>query len=148
MGNPCPLSKKVAGPRTQFSARFYCGQTAGCIKMPLGMEVGLSPDDFVLHALCFTGSQLSLKRAQPPVFGSCLLWRNGWWMDKDATWYGSRPRPRSHCIRGRDTPSEFGRLSRQDMTRRGRSSPLKGHISLPSFRPMSVVATVTHLSYC
>jgi len=26
---------------------FYCGQTAGCIKMPLGMEVGLSPGDFV-----------------------------------------------------------------------------------------------------
>jgi len=27
----------------------YCGQTAGCIKMPLGMEVGLSPGDFVLE---------------------------------------------------------------------------------------------------
>jgi len=23
-------------------AHFYCGQTAGCIKMPLGMEIGLS----------------------------------------------------------------------------------------------------------
>ena len=32
----------------QFSAHFYCRQTAGCIKMPLGMEVGLSPGDFVL----------------------------------------------------------------------------------------------------
>ena len=29
-------------------ARFYCGQMAGCIKMPLGMEVGFSPGDFVL----------------------------------------------------------------------------------------------------
>ena len=36
--------------------------------------------------------------AQPPVFGSCLLWPNGW-MDEDATWYGSRPRPRPHCVR-------------------------------------------------
>jgi len=27
------------------------------------------------------GSQLPLKGAQPPVFGSCLLWPNGW-MDK------------------------------------------------------------------
>jgi len=25
----------------------------------------------------------------------CLLWPNGW-MDEDATWYGSRPRPRPH----------------------------------------------------
>ena len=46
-GDPAPLPKK--GDRTpQFSAHFYCGQTAGCIKMPLGMEVGLSPGDFVL----------------------------------------------------------------------------------------------------
>jgi len=32
----------------QFSAHLYCGQTAGCIKMPLGMKVGLRPGDFVL----------------------------------------------------------------------------------------------------
>jgi len=35
-------------PNSQFSAQFYCAQTAGCIKMPLGMEVGLSPGEFVL----------------------------------------------------------------------------------------------------
>jgi len=33
---------------SQFSAHFYCSQTAACIKMPRGMEVGLSPGDFVL----------------------------------------------------------------------------------------------------
>jgi len=33
---------------SQFSAHFYCAQTDGCIKMPLGMEVGLSPGEFVL----------------------------------------------------------------------------------------------------
>ena len=27
---------------------FYCGQMAGCIKMPLGMDVGLSPGNFLL----------------------------------------------------------------------------------------------------
>jgi len=32
----------------QFSAHFCCGQMAACINMPLGMEVGLSPGDFVL----------------------------------------------------------------------------------------------------
>ena len=39
-GDPAPLSKR--GQNLQFSANFYCGQTAGCIKMPLGMEVGLT----------------------------------------------------------------------------------------------------------
>jgi len=71
------------------------------------------------------GRSFPLKRAQPPVFGSCLLWSNGW-MDEDATWYGSRPRPRRHCIR------------------RGPSSPQQRP---PSFRPMSIMATVVHLSY-
>jgi len=28
-----------------FSADVYCGQTARCIKMALGMEIGLSPGD-------------------------------------------------------------------------------------------------------
>jgi len=32
----------------QFSAHVYCDQRAGWIKMPLGMEVGLGPSDFVL----------------------------------------------------------------------------------------------------
>jgi len=35
----------VFGP---FSAHFYCGQTAGCIKMPLGTEVCLGPGHIVL----------------------------------------------------------------------------------------------------
>jgi len=47
-GDPAPLPQKGADPPHQFSAHFYCGQTAGCIKMPLGMEVGLSPGDIVL----------------------------------------------------------------------------------------------------
>ena len=42
------LPQKGAEPPPQFSAHFYCGQTAACIKMPLGMEVGLIPGDFVL----------------------------------------------------------------------------------------------------
>jgi len=35
---------------------------AAWIKMPLGMEVGLGPGDFVLD-----------RDAAPPVFGPCLL---------------------------------------------------------------------------
>ena len=67
----------------------------------------------VQATLCFMGTKLPPeKKAHPPPpnFGPCLLWPNGW-MDEDATWYGSRPRPRPHCIR------------------RGPSSPLKGHSS-------------------
>ena len=45
---PSPFPQKGAEPPAQFSAHFYCGQTAGCIKMPLGIEVGLSPEDVVL----------------------------------------------------------------------------------------------------
>jgi len=43
-----PSPTKWAEPPSQFSVHFYCAQTAGCIKMPLGMEVGLSPGEFVL----------------------------------------------------------------------------------------------------
>ena len=38
-GDPVPVPKKGVEPSPQFSAHFYCGQTAGCIKMPLGMEI-------------------------------------------------------------------------------------------------------------
>ena len=42
------VPKKGAEPPPQFLAHFYFGQTAGCIKMPLGMDVGLSPGDVAL----------------------------------------------------------------------------------------------------
>ena len=40
-GDPCPPPKKGQSP--QFLAHVDCGQTAGWIKMALGMEVGLGP---------------------------------------------------------------------------------------------------------
>jgi len=39
--DPVPLK----GHTPQFSAHVRCSQTAGRTKMPLGMEVGLSPRD-------------------------------------------------------------------------------------------------------
>jgi len=58
-------------------------------------------------------------------------------MDKDASWYGSRPRPEPHCVR------------------RGPSSPTKEAQQPPSFRPMSILwprspisATAELLSHC
>jgi len=43
MGTQLPSPKKGAGGTApQFSAHVYCGQTAVCIRIPLGTEVGLS----------------------------------------------------------------------------------------------------------
>jgi len=93
--------------------------------MPLDMEVGLGPGDFV-----FDGDLAPpRKKAQPPPsFCQCSLCPIGW-MDEAATLYGSRPRPRPHCVR------------------QGPSSPAKGAQQPPCFWPMPLVATVSHLSY-
>ena len=56
-----PPQKKEEQP--QFSAHFYCGQTAGWIQMSLGMEVGLGPDDIVLD-----GDPAPPKRGTAPNF--------------------------------------------------------------------------------
>ena len=123
-GDPGPPPQRGTAP--QFSAHITCGQTAGWIKMPLGAEVNLGPGDVMLDGV----PAPPIEGAQPPVFGPCLLWPNGW-MDEDATWYGScRHGPRPHCVR------------------RGPSSFAKGAQQPPSFRPMSIVATVADLSYC
>ena len=91
-----PPSPKGAEPSyPQFPAHFYCGQTAGCIKMPLGVDVGLSPGDFVLDG---DPVPLPKKGAETPkIFGPCLLWPNSW-MDQDATWHEGRPQPRRLCV--------------------------------------------------
>jgi len=43
-----PIPTNGVEPPPQFSTHFCCGQTAGCTKMPVGMEIGLHPGDFVL----------------------------------------------------------------------------------------------------
>jgi len=72
----------------------YCDQMVGWINMKLGTDVGLG------HTVLDGDPALTpaKKGAQPPIFGPHLLWTNGW-MDKDATWYGDRRRPRRHCVR-------------------------------------------------
>jgi len=54
-GDPAPLSKGHISPHnkltyllTYFWAHVYCGQTSGCIRIPLGTEVGLGQGNIVL----------------------------------------------------------------------------------------------------
>ena len=87
------------------------------------MEVNLGPGVVVLD-----GVAAPPKRGTAPSFHSMSIVAKQ--LDEETTWYGSRPRPRPHCVRRVPAP------------------PRKAHSSLPSFRPMSIVATVAHLSYC
>jgi len=81
-GPSSPLKRGTA-PSLRFSARVYCGQTAGWIEVPLDAKVGLGSGNIVLDA---DPAPSHFYGAQPPIFGPCLLWPNGW-MDQDATWY-------------------------------------------------------------
>jgi len=67
-----PSSPPQRGTAAQFSVNAYCGQTARCISIPLGTEVGLSPGDIVLDG---DPAPPPLKRHSHPVFGPCPLWR-------------------------------------------------------------------------
>jgi len=74
--------------------------------MPLGVELGLSPGDFVLDG--DPALPASKMGAEPPspIFGPFLLWPNGC-MHQDATWYGGRPQPRGLCVRWGPSPLNF-----------------------------------------
>jgi len=64
--------------------------------MPLGMEVGLGPGDFV-----FDGDPAAPQKKRPspnPIFAHVYCGGNGW-VDQDATWYGGKPGPRRRCVR-------------------------------------------------
>jgi len=64
MGTQLPLQK---GHSPQFLADVYCGQTAGWIKIELGMEVGLGPGHIVLDG---DPAPLLTKRGQSPQFSA------------------------------------------------------------------------------
>jgi len=71
--SPAALPKKGAEP-PKNSAHVYCGQTAGWIKMTLGMDVGLAPGHIVLDG---DPAPLPIKGQSPPILGPFLLWPNG-----------------------------------------------------------------------
>jgi len=72
--SPSPLKKtKRKWSTAPISVHVRCGQTAGWIKMPLGMAVGLGPGDFVLDRDPTPPSPQKGGGTQPPIFGPCLL---------------------------------------------------------------------------
>jgi len=64
-GDPAPFPKRGRSPGAQFSAHVYCGQTAGWIKMALGMEVDVGPGHFVLD-----GDPASTPKGADPQFSA------------------------------------------------------------------------------
>ena len=158
-----PLPKNGRSTPSQFSAHLYCGQTAGCIKMPLGMEVGLSPVD------CVRWVPAPKKGVEPSNFRP---------MSIAAKWlHGGRPRPRQHCVRwgpssqnpkGGGAPSpNFGPCllwpngsMYQDSTWHGGEPWFSAHCArwgpsyppqkegAPNFWPISVVAKRLYASRC
>jgi len=95
--------------------------------MSLGRNVGLDPSDIVCVRWGPSSAPLPQKGAQPPLFGSCLLWPNGW-VDQDATWYDGKPRPGQQLLDADPAPPPRG--------------------TAPKFRPMSVVAKQLDGSKC
>jgi len=73
-GPSSPPKKGGRAPSPIFGP-FLLYQTARCMKMPLGMKVGLSPGDIVLDG---DPAPPPLKVHSSPIFGQCPLWTNGW----------------------------------------------------------------------
>jgi len=121
----CVSSPSPKGHNPHFRP-ICCGQMAEWIKMSLGVELGLGPDNFVLD-----GDPAPLhKRGRPKIFGPCLLWSNGW-MDEAGTWHRGRPQPRRLCVRWRPA-----------------TLPKRRRRRLPNFWPISIVAKRLDASRC
>ena len=126
MGTQPPSPKRGRSPLPNFRP-MSCGQTAGSIKMALGVVVGLGPDHIVLDG---EPAPLPQKGVKSPILGPFLLSPNGW-MNQDGTWHGGGPWSKPHC------------------TRWGPSSlPPKRGQSAPNFRPIFIVAKRLDASRC
>jgi len=102
---------------------------------PLGTEVGLGPGDVVLD-----GNPAPPRMGTAPQFSAhvCCGETTGWMkMPLGTSWYGSRPRPRPHCVRrGPSSPAKGAQ----------QPAPLFGACLLWPRSPIS--ATAELLLYC
>ena len=125
---PAPPPKK-GGRAPKFSAHVHCGQTAGWIKMVLGMEVGLSPGDSVWDG---DPAFLPKKGAEPPL----QFW---------AHFYCGQTAGCIKMPRGMEVD-----LSQGDFVLDGDPalSPQRGRILHPNCRPMFIIVIVISLEHC
>jgi len=123
---PSPLSQKGRSP-TQFSAHVYCGQTAAWIKMPLGTEVDLGLRDIV-----FDVDPATPRKKGTPTPSEYL-----------AHVYCGQMAGWMKTLLGTEVDLGTGHIVLD-----GVPAPTKGAQQPPYFRPMSIVATVAHLSHC
>jgi len=127
-GPSLPPQKGGRAPSPQISAHVYCGQTTGWIKMALGMEVGLSPGDFIV--LDGDPDPLPKKGAEPPPKFSDHFYC----------------RQTAGCIK-MPLGMEVG-LSRGDFVFDGDPAPPQKEGGAPNFRPMSIAAKRLHGPRC
>jgi len=115
-GTTSPPQRDRAFP---FSAHICCGHMAGWIKMPLGMEVGLGPGDFLLVGDPGPPFQ---KGSEPPHFAHVYCGQSAGYIKMPLG-------------------MEVG-LSPGDFVLDGDLAPLprRGRNPLPNLRPMSIVA--------
>jgi len=120
------LPQKKGHSPTQFLAHVYCDQTAGWIKMPLGTEVNVSPGNVVLDGV----------RAPPPKRGTATQFSVHVYSGQTVQWIKTPLStevdlgPGDSVLDGNPVP------------------PSKGAQQPPLLSAMSIVETVTHLSYC
>jgi len=102
-GDRATLPKKVAEPPPRFSVHVYCSQTAGWIKMALGMKVDLGLHDIVLGG---NPAPSPLRGTAPnfwPMFiaakrGAVPLGRGSWIPNRHRTQCGQGRGPWSTCV--------------------------------------------------
>jgi len=173
-GDPFPPQQQEGAkpPPQNFQPMFVAKRLDGS-RCHLVRRYRLSPGDCVRWG----PSPLPRKGVElPPNFRPTCIVAKRLWMHQDATWYGGRPQPTRHCVRrgpsypkkkGTLTPPNFGPylfwpnggwmktpfctevdLGPGRIVLDGVPAPAKGAQQPSSFRPMSFVATVAHLSYC
>ena len=107
-------------------AHVRCGPTAGWIKMPLGMKVHLGPGDIVLDG---DPAPIPAQKRHSPQFSAHV------YCGHTAGWikmvFGIVDFGPGYIVLDRDPAP---------LPERGTAAPF--------FWPMSIVATVAHLSYC
>jgi len=130
-GDPASPSQKETEPPPIFGLYLLWpngwmdqAATAAWIKMPLGTEVGLGLRDVVFDV----GPDTPEKKAHPPTqfLANVYCGQMAGWMKTPL---------------GSEVDLGPGHVVLDGVSRKGHSSP-------PLFRPMSIVATVAHLSYC